>query len=113
MGLASRPTFWIAPQTSAQGSLLARQARCHVQLNAGLVKKRHTDRPVVSAVVLHELAHVRNRTSGILIVPSPRGGRSFSSGCFPYVLTSVLPLVLGGDTRIVDQWPRCHFGCWR
>jgi Zn-dependent protease with chaperone function len=96
MGLASRPTFWLAPQASAQGLAFGRQGRCHVQLNAGLVKKWRTDRPVVTAVALHELAHVRNRDIRYTYLAITTWWAFVLVALFPYVLTSVLPLILGG-----------------
>jgi Zn-dependent protease with chaperone function len=103
MGLASRrPTFWLAPQASSQGVAFGRQTRCHVQLNAGLVKKWRTDRPAVTAVVLHELAHVRNRDIRYTYLTITTWWAFTIVALFPYVLTSVVPLALGGYP---SWWP--------
>jgi Zn-dependent protease with chaperone function len=104
MGLPSRPTFWVAPRSSAQGVAFGRQTRCHVQLNAGLVKRWYTDRPVATAVVLHELAHIRNRDIRYTYLAITTWWAFVLVALFPYVLTRVLPLVVGGYPGWWPAW---------
>jgi Zn-dependent protease with chaperone function len=102
IGLAARPAFWLAPEPSAQGVAFGRQARCHVQLNAGLIKKFHTNRSAVTAVVLHELAHVRNRDIRYTYLTITIWWAFVLVALLPYALTSILPLVLGSYPQ---WWP--------
>jgi Zn-dependent protease with chaperone function len=100
MGLASRPTFWLAPEGSAQGVAFGRQGRCHIQLNAGLVKKYRTDPDTVTAVVLHELAHVRNRDIRYTYLAVTTWWAFAAAALAPYLLIGVLPLVMD----VYPQW---------
>ena len=60
-GLARPPTFLLNPFNRADtGMAFGRLGRYSVVLNAGLVTKFYTDPPAFRAVLLHELAHVRN-----------------------------------------------------
>lgn len=62
VGLARAPTFLIAPyQYTPSGLAFGFRRRWFVQLNAGLVQRFGVDRPAFTAIVLHELAHFRNR----------------------------------------------------
>ncbi|MEV7968164.1 M48 family metalloprotease [Sphaerisporangium sp. NPDC088356] len=61
-GLDRAPTFLLAPYASTSGGLaFGRWRRRYVQLDAGLLVGYTTDRGRFQAVVLHELAHLRNR----------------------------------------------------
>jgi Zn-dependent protease with chaperone function len=62
MGLVRSPAWWIAPyHRTSGGQAFGVVRRRHVQLDAGLLVRFVTDRPAFRAVVLHELAHLRNR----------------------------------------------------
>ena len=95
MGLASRPTFWLAPEARPQGVAFGRHGRYHVQLNAGLVKTYHTDRAAFTAVVLHELAHVRNRDSRSTYLTVATWWAFVFVALLPYILINVLRLISG------------------
>lgn len=57
-----RPSFLIAPYArTCSGLAFGRHGRRHVQLNAGLVATFGRDQAKFGAVVMHELAHLRNR----------------------------------------------------
>ncbi len=61
-GLQHAPTFLLAPFNRTPGGMaFGRWRRAYVRLNAGLVPLFRTDRAAFRAVVLHELAHLRNR----------------------------------------------------
>ena len=60
-GLSRQPTFLVNPRNSStSGLVFGRRGRRYVSLNAGLVMRFYADRPTFRAVVLHELAHLRN-----------------------------------------------------
>jgi Zn-dependent protease with chaperone function len=59
--LPRQPTFLVNPHNSSvSGVVFGRRGRRYVVLNAGLVISFYADRPTFRAVVLHELAHLRN-----------------------------------------------------
>ena len=61
-GLSRIPTFFIDPTNGLQSAHVFGGFRHqHVCLNAGLLPLFSTDRPAFRGVVLHELAHLRNR----------------------------------------------------
>ena len=62
MGLARPPHWMLAPRRGTiGGQAFGLPRRRLVQLDAGLVLQHVTDRAAFRAVVLHELAHIRNR----------------------------------------------------
>ncbi len=62
IGLRRPPRFVLAPAAAGAGGLaFGRTGRYWVRVNAGLVPLRITDPATFRAVVLHELAHLRNR----------------------------------------------------
>lgn len=61
-GLTSPPRFvWNPLDPGGGGLAFGRPGRFYVALSGGLVTSFYTDRPAFRAVVLHELAHLRNR----------------------------------------------------
>ncbi|MFG1953473.1 M48 family metalloprotease [Micromonospora sp. NPDC048830] len=61
-GLRRQPRFVIAPAVSTTGAVVFGRLRHHtVRLNGGLLARRRRDPEGFRAVVLHELAHLRNR----------------------------------------------------
>ncbi|WP_157740301.1 M48 family metalloprotease [Micromonospora auratinigra] len=61
-GLGRPPTFLLDPTAGSPGGLaFGRAGRYAVRINAGLVPLSVTDPGTFRAVVLHELAHLRNR----------------------------------------------------
>lgn len=60
-GLSRPPTILVDPRNaSVSGLAFGRVGKRYVSLNAGLVMKFYTGRPTFRAIVLHELAHLRN-----------------------------------------------------
>ncbi len=61
-GLTSAPSFvWQPTNSAVSGVAFGRHGRYYVALTGGLVGLFHGDRPGFRAIVLHELAHLRNR----------------------------------------------------
>src|SRR5262249_38985388 len=60
-GLAREPVFLLGPRPRVGGQAFGRVGRRYVRLNAGLTACHTTDPALFRAVVLHELAHLRNR----------------------------------------------------
>ncbi len=59
--LSRRPTFlWNPLNPASSGLAFGRFRKYYVALGGGLVTQFYTDRPAFRAVVLHELAHLRN-----------------------------------------------------
>jgi hypothetical protein len=60
-GLTSPPLFVLNPlNRTSTGLAFGHLGRYYIVLNAGLVIKFYKDRPAFRAIVLHELAHLRN-----------------------------------------------------
>jgi Zn-dependent protease with chaperone function len=60
-GLTSRPRFvWNPLNGAAVGLAFGRRGSYYVALTGGLVARFYSDRPAFDAVLLHELAHLRN-----------------------------------------------------
>lgn len=61
-GLRRPPAFLCDPlDSSISGYAFGRRGRYAIALSGGLVTRFHTDRPAFRTIVLHELAHLRNR----------------------------------------------------
>ena len=54
------PTFLVSPSPTTSGVAFGRRGQYYVTLGSGLVTLFFTSRPTFRAVVLHELAHLRN-----------------------------------------------------
>jgi Zn-dependent protease with chaperone function len=64
-GLSRRPTFvWNALSSAQTGLAFGRLGRYYVALSGGLVTQFYVDRALFRAVLLHELAHLRNADVG-------------------------------------------------
>jgi hypothetical protein len=61
VALSRLPTFlWNPLSTSSGGLAFGRWGRYYVALGGGLVTRFYTDRPAFRAILLHELAHLKN-----------------------------------------------------
>lgn len=98
-GLSRPPTFLLAPyQATGSGLAFGHIARRYVQLNAGLVVWFTTDRPKFRAVVLHELAHLRNRDVDTTYLTKSIWWAFVVVAMAPWVVIFAAPLVLSpGD----------------
>lgn len=65
IGLVRAPRFVWDPLSPASGGLaFGRRGRLYVRLNGGLVQQFYTNRTAFRAIMLHELAHIRNADVG-------------------------------------------------
>jgi Zn-dependent protease with chaperone function len=95
-GLARNPAFiWNPLDRSVSGLAFGAFGRYRVGLSGGLVTKYHSDLGAFRAVVLHELAHIRNRDIDRIYLTVAIWNA--------FVLAAALPLVIalatGGDNR--------------
>ena len=103
-GLSSVPTFMWDPLVPVSDAMaFGRLGRYYVHLTGGLVNKFYTDQAVFRAVVLHELAHLRNA--------------DVNKTCFTvalwwaFVVTAILPSVVSLLWHRVD-WKTTYFMIW-
>ncbi len=97
-GLARPPRFWIAVnRPRAQAVAFGTGRRNHIQLNDGLIGLFYDParRAQFAAVVLHELAHVRNRDIGYTYATIAVWRAFIVVGLLPYLALRVLPTLLG------------------
>jgi Zn-dependent protease with chaperone function len=94
-GLERTPAFvWDPLDRAVSGLAFGALGRNRVRLAGGLVTKRYTDPDVFAAVVLHELAHIRNRDVSRFYLTVAIWNA--------FLLAAVLPLVIAlatGDGR--------------
>ena len=61
VALSRPPTFlWNPLSTASSGVAFGRRGRYYVALSGGLISQFYTDRPAFRAMLLHELAHLKN-----------------------------------------------------
>ena len=97
-GLARPPRFWIALNRSkAQAVAFGTGRSHHIQLNAGLLGLFYDEpkRDQFAAVVLHELAHVRNRDIGYTYATIAVWRAFLIIAVLPFLALRVLPTVIG------------------
>ncbi|MFC4532572.1 M48 family metallopeptidase [Sphaerisporangium dianthi] len=100
-GLDRAPVFLLAPYAATSGGLaFGRVRRRYVQLDAGLVAGYTTDRARFRAVVLHELAHLRNRDVDTTYLTMAIWWSFVALALAPMVAVSVHPLLF----RAPLQW---------
>ena len=95
-GLRRTPAFvWNPLDSSVSGLAFGAVGRYRVSVPGGLVTKYHTDRDAFRAIVLHELAHIRNRDVDRIYLTIAIWNA--------FVVAAALPLVIalatGGDAR--------------
>ncbi|MFY1637489.1 M48 family metalloprotease [Solwaraspora sp. WMMB335] len=101
-GLTRRPTFWLDPHASDQAHAFGTQRHCHVPLHPGVVRTFADvgERGRLDAVVLHELAHIRNRDIRYTYLTQATWWSFLLLAVVPYLVFRLLPLAFG-DT---DGW---------
>ena len=97
-GLTRPPKFWIALHRSkAQAVAFGTSRSNHIQLNASLLGLFYDEskRDRFAAVVLHELAHVRNRDIGYTYATIAVWRAFLIVSVLPFLALRVLPTVIG------------------
>ncbi|MCO6003550.1 M48 family metalloprotease [Actinoallomurus purpureus] len=98
-----RPSFLIAPYArTSSGLAFGRYGRRHVQLNAGLVTTFGRDRAKFGAVVMHELAHLRNRDVDITYLTMSIWWSFVAVALVPMVAVTLDPWLLRSPLRWRD-----------
>ncbi|MFC5253558.1 M48 family metalloprotease [Streptomyces nigrescens] len=105
-GLVGRVTFVIRPAAvTASGVAFGRWGRSTVCLNAGLVALRQQNPALFRTVVLHELAHVRNRDVDIAYATEALWRAFAVLVLLPYTLLCLVPAeLLGNPASAVTLW---------
>ncbi|QHC24530.1 M48 family metalloprotease [Streptomyces sp. GS7] len=105
-GLAGRVAFVIRPAAvTASGVAFGRWGRSTVCLNAGLIALRRQDPAVFRTVVLHELAHVRNRDVDIAYATEALWRAFAVLILVPYTVLCLVPAqLLGRPASAVTLW---------
>ncbi len=85
---------------SAGGVAFGRVNRRHVLLGRGVIALMRDDPPAMRALVLHELAHLRNRDVDLTIITLAFVRAFVPLVLLPGVLAALLPLVLGVQWRL-------------
>ncbi|GAA2397745.1 hypothetical protein Cme02nite_06070 [Catellatospora methionotrophica] len=94
-GLRRPPRFVLAPHAAVRGGLaFGRAGRYWVRVNAGLVPLRVTDPAAFRAVVLHELAHLRNRDVDIAYATMALWRAFVAVALLPMAVAIVQPRIL-------------------
>lgn len=107
IGLARAPLFLIAPYNRAPAGLaFGRRGRPVVQLNAGLVPVLLTDPTRFRTVLLHELAHVRNRDIGKTYFTLSIWRAFLVLALAPFAVLNVFPDLITG----ADRWSVTDLG---
>ncbi|GAA0590473.1 hypothetical protein GCM10010174_01830 [Kutzneria viridogrisea] len=97
-GLAKPPEFLLdASSLRAGGVAFGHRRRPRVCLDAGLVALLDHDRPTFEAVVLHELAHVRNNDIATTYATLATWRAFLIIGLLPYLLVTIDPFLLSAD----------------
>lgn len=101
IGLSRKPSFVLDANAPSPGGLaFGRTGRYWVRINAGLVPLRVTDPATFRAIVLHELAHLRNRDVDIAYAAMALW-RAFVLVVLPPMLLIILhPTVLTAPTTV-------------
>ncbi|MFC0107689.1 M48 family metallopeptidase [Kibdelosporangium aridum] len=106
-GLKRRPVFLIDPVSPRTGGLAFGSGRKgYVALDAGLVTLHRTDRRSFRAVVLHELAHLRNGDVRITYLTMAVWRTFLVIGLLPLLIASIDPWLFSPDplTPLSGYW---------
>ncbi|BCJ76844.1 hypothetical protein CS0771_63880 [Catellatospora sp. IY07-71] len=100
MGLRRPPRFVLDPAAHTPGGLaFGRTGRYWVRINAGLAPLRITDPATFRAVVLHELAHLRNRDVDIAYAATALWRAFVVVALLPMTVVILYPRILTDPAR--------------
>jgi Zn-dependent protease with chaperone function len=100
MGLRRAPVWQVAPfGTTAGGQAFGLPGRRRVQLDPGLLLRHTTDRRAFRAVVLHELAHLRNRDVDKTYLTVNIWRAFLIVAVLPFLIVTLYPELLTGEWR--------------
>jgi hypothetical protein len=104
VGLADGPTWYLAPDAARVGALaFGRAGDRAVRLDNGLVRLYEADEPRFRAIVLHELAHLRNRDVDKAYLTIAIWWAFVAVAFVPMLLLAVQPRLLYGPSNW-RQW---------
>ncbi len=105
-GLTRPPLFLVDPLHGARsGFVFGHARRPRVCLRAGLLTLHQTDPAAFRAIVLHELAHLRNRDVGITELTVAMWRAFLVTGAVPYAVALAAPTLWGGRGFLADWSP--------
>ena len=95
MGLSRAPRWLLAPyHRTSGGQAFGLPGRRYVQLDAGLLVRYAIDRPAFRAVVLHELAHLKNRDVDKTYLTISIWRAFLLAAVLPYIVLLAHPMLL-------------------
>ncbi|MEU5211805.1 M48 family metalloprotease [Streptomyces sp. NPDC020742] len=104
-GLARPPRFVIDPVAATPSAVVFGRWRSHtVSLHAGLVARRTTDPDGFRTVVLHELAHIRNRDVDIAYATEALWRTFAVVVLMPFAVWTLYPGSLDSPGAVLEQW---------
>ncbi|MFI1498591.1 M48 family metalloprotease [Streptomyces platensis] len=104
-GLARPPGFVIDPVAASPSAVVFGRWRSHtVSLHAGLVARRATDPEGFRTVVLHELAHIRNRDVDIAYATEALWRTFALVVLVPFALWTLYPGSIDSPGAVLEQW---------
>lgn len=110
-GLSRAPSFVMDPVAATASAVVFGRWRSHtVSLHGGLIARRAADADGFRMVVLHELAHIRNRDVDIAYATEALWRAFALMALLPYVVMSVYP-PMASPSEVLEQWvDRWAFG---
>ncbi|MEU8680363.1 M48 family metalloprotease [Streptomyces sp. NPDC048611] len=110
-GLSRAPSFVMDPVAATPSAVVFGRWRSHtVSLHGGLIARRAADPDGFRTVVLHELAHIRNRDVDIAYATEALWRAFALVALLPYVVMSVYPPG-ASPSEVLEQWgERWAFG---
>jgi hypothetical protein len=102
--LSRRPIFiWDPLNPNSGGVAFGRLNRYYVSLTGGLITKYYTDKPAFRAVVLVELAHLRNADTDKTHLTVAIWQAFIVATLVPFLFGSVISYVRGGEWRLLSD----------
>ena len=106
-GLVRAPRFVVDPAARTTGAVVfGRPRRYTICLHGGLVARRSGDADGFRAVVLHEIAHIRNRDVGLTYATVALWRVYLLAPLLPYAALAAVGLF----SLVAGSWPQSPFG---